>query len=201
MKEFYERIEDQGVESICRRLPRSRRDDLLAETADDDLVYYFIIGLTAEEFKKLWSPAVLEEMFWRLSPTDLLTSFHYVSYADLPALFSPSFIRGRLEEFSDSELVRCMAEHADSIQTLLRPPAIRETARRLTLNQIGQLCRLRPKYAPVFRPVFGMAFHCIFPVREGSSFRGQASPSLRLAARRAACVDLRGHIMSFLVEK
>jgi hypothetical protein len=201
MKEFYERIEDQGVETICRRLAPSRRDDLLAETADDDLVYYFIIGLTANEFKTLWSPSILEEMFWRLSPTDLLTSFHYLSYSDLPALFSPAFIRGRLEEFSDSELVRCMAEHADSIQTLLRPQAIRATARRLTLTQIGQLCRLRPKYAPVFQPVFGMAFHCIFPVKEGSTFRGGNSSSLRLAAQRVSCSDLRGHIMSFLVEK
>lgn len=201
MKEFYERIEDHGVEAICRRLPPSRRDNLLAETADDELVYYFIIGLTAKEFKALWSPSVLEEMFWRLPPTDLLTSFHYVSYSDLPALFSPDLIKGRLEEFSNSELVRCMAEHAKSIGTLLTPSAIRTIGRRLTLAQIGGLCRLRPMYAPVFQPVFGMAFHCIFPVKEGSTFRGGHSPSLRIAARRAACSDLRGHIMSFLVEK
>jgi hypothetical protein len=93
MKEFYERIEDQGVESICRRL---RAPDETISWRKPPTTISSTTSSSASpprNSRNVWSPAVLEEMFWRLPPTDLLTSFHYVSYADLPALFSPSFIR------------------------------------------------------------------------------------------------------------
>ena len=206
MKEFYETIEERGIEAIVSKWPLSKRQQKLEETSDEELMYYFMIGLTSEQCSSLWSPSIVKKEMMRLPSSDMFSALSTVSYSDYTFFFSPSTICANMEELSEFEFVRCCIDYSREIAYLLEsntisPQTLLRCARRLTVSQLSQLSRFRHMYKPIFQPIFNMVSHCLFPTRNGSRFNGGCSESVRRSAQRASCDGIRNHIMGFLVKK
>ena len=200
---FYDQLENHGVDTVLERMSPARRQQKLQETADDELIYYFIIGLTAEECTSLWGSALQREMR-RLSPEDTFTAMSYLDRHEIPSFFSRATLTHKISRLH-SHLVRCCLDYEHQFRYLLDTKlvdanTIRAAARTLTLSQIAYIIRVRPLFRRVFQPVFDMAFHCLLPVKRGTCFRGGALETVKHSARRLGN-DIRHIVMEFIVQK
>lgn len=200
---LYDMIEHYGMQDVLERTSLRRRQRILEETDADELIYYFIIGLSADECLSLFGES-LQPALRRMSPSDMFTAFSYVDRADIPTLFSPKTIRRNVGQLH-TELVRCCLDYERHFRYLLDHDwvdalTIRRGARFLTLSQISFIVRTRPAFLCIFNPILLMARHCVFPVRSGTTFRGTVCPAACASARRLG-TDVRDHVMSFLVKK
>ena len=192
---LYERIEEKGLENVLTRYSQRQRDYFLEQTPEDELVMYAVIGLTPEELTLLFTQRAIQKEFSRLLPENLFYSWSTISgVVSISSIFRHLQTDTLLTEYKKDPCT--LFYLLDSGQITVYD--VLGKLKKMTLHEISKLRSYHSRFKEVWEVLCKITVSSVFPIREGSSWSGKKSVSIRDAARGSYSRDLAKYVVEFI---
>jgi hypothetical protein len=199
---LYDLIEERGLDYVMRRLTKAERHDRLYRTADEELVMYFVIGLSPKEMFRLFDVEVVQRVLAERMPPENL--FYSLEGDQSERLYTARGFARVFEDLAPTQFLQdCRVNAAAVVRAVEKGLISRDDflgkIKYFTLEQICILKKFHDRFSDFLQPLYRLALYSIFPVRSGSGFRDdRLCDRRRSSARRAFNTDVGRLILSFL---
>lgn len=199
---LYDLIEERGLDYVIRRLNKNERHRRLDKTPDEELVMYFVIGLSPKEILSLFDRAVIQKVLGERMPPENL--FYSLEGEGAERFYTAEgFARGFGDLGPDQFLQDCRVNAPAVVRAVEKGLISRDDflgkIKYFTFHQISLLKKFHHRFSDFLQPLYRLALYSIFPVRCGSGFRDdRCCEERRASARRAFNTDVGKLILSFI---
>jgi hypothetical protein len=199
---LYDLIEERGLDYVMRRLSKEERHARLYKTEDEELIMYFVIGLTPKEMFRLFDQSVIQRVLGERMPPENL--FYSLEGEGAERFYTAGgFGRGFGDLSPDQFLQDCRVNAPAVVRAmekgLISGDDFMGKIKYFTLGKISFLKKFHHRFSDFLQPLYRLALYSIFPVRCGSGFRDdRCCEERRSSARRAFNTDVCKVILSFI---
>lgn len=199
---LYDLIESRGLDYVLRRMSKGERHDRLFRTADEELVMYFVIGLSPKEMCRLFDREVVQRVLCERMPPENL--FYSLEGEGAESLYTAKGFARVFEDLAPQQFLQDCRVNAPAVvraveKGLISRDDFLRKIKYFTLGQISILKKFHTRFSDFLQPLYRLALYSIFPVRSGSGFHDdQPCDRRRSSARLAFNTDIGKVILSFL---